>query len=250
VLSKVAAYGFLRVVLPLFPDASLHYQEFMLILALLSILYGSVMAFTTTNARLVLGYSSIAQLGFIVLGIFALRETGAQGAVLQAVNHGLVVAPAFFVVALLAERVGSEDLRDMGGLALRAPVLAAMALIVTFAVLAMPGSSNFVGEFLILLGTFDSKIVFAFVASTGVVLASIYALRLFIAAFHNNRGVERVESREISLRDSLVLVPLVVALIALSLYPQLALERSETSATEAVAQARAIAAGETAEATP
>jgi NADH-quinone oxidoreductase subunit M len=250
VLSKVAAYGFLRIVLPVFPDATVHYQEFMLLLALLSILYGSVMAFTTTNARLVLGYSSIAQLGFIVLGIFALRETGAQGAVLQAVNHGLVVAPAFFVVALLAERVGSEDLRDMGGLALRAPVLAAMALIVTFAVLAMPGSSNFVGEFLILLGTFDSKIVFAFVASTGVVLASIYALRLFIAAFHNNRGVERVESREISLRDSLVLVPLVVAIIALSLYPQLALERSETSATEAVAQARAIAAGETAEATP
>jgi NADH-quinone oxidoreductase subunit M len=250
VLSKVAAYGFLRIVLPVFPDATVHYQEFMLLLALLSILYGSVMAFTTTNARLVLGYSSIAQLGFIVLGIFALRETGAQGAVLQAVNHGLVVAPAFFVVALLAERVGSEDLRDMGGLALRAPVLAAMALIVTFAVLAMPGSSNFVGEFLILLGTFDSKIVFAFVASTGVVLASIYALRLFIAAFHNNRGVERTESREISLRDSLVLVPLVVAIIALSLYPQLALERSETSATEAVAQARAIAAGETAEATP
>jgi NADH-quinone oxidoreductase subunit M len=250
VLSKVAAYGFLRIVLPVFPDATVHYQEFMLLLALLSILYGSVMAFTTTNARLVLGYSSIAQLGFIVLGIFALRETGAQGAVLQAVNHGLVVAPAFFVVALLAERVGSEDLREMGGLALRAPVLAAMALIVTFAVLAMPGSSNFVGEFLILLGTFDSKIVFAFVASTGVVLASIYALRLFIAAFHNNRGVERVESREISLRDSLVLVPLVVAIIALSLYPQLALERSETSATEAVAQARAIAAGETAEATP
>ena len=252
VLSKVAAYGFLRIVLPVFPDATVHYQEFMLLLALLSILYGSVMAFTTTQARLILGYSSIAQLGFIVLGIFALREAAAQGSVLQMVNHGLVVAPMFFVVALLAERVGSEDLRDMGGLALRAPVLAAMALILTFAVLAMPGSSNFVGEFLILLGTFDSKIVFAFVASTGVVLASVYALRLFIAAFHNNRGVERVGGdrfREISLRDSLVLVPLVVAIIALSLYPQVALERSETSATEAVAQARAIAAGETAGAT-
>jgi NADH-quinone oxidoreductase subunit M len=250
VLSKVAAYGFLRIVLPVFPDATVHYQEFMLLLALLSILYGSVMAFTTTQTRLILGYSSIAQLGFIVLGVFALTDTGAQGAVLQMVNHGLVVAPAFFVIALLAERVGSEDLREMGGLALRAPVLAAMALIVTFALLAMPGSTNFVGEFLILLGTFESKIVFAFVASTGVVLASVYALRLFIRAFHNNLGVERPESREVSLRDSFVLVPLVAAIIALSLYPQLALERSETSATEAVAQARAIASGETAEATP
>ena len=210
VLSKVAAYGFLRICLPLFPDASVHYQEFMLVLALLSILYGSVMAFSATNARLVLGYSSVAQLGFIVLGIFALRDTSTQGAILQAVNHGLVVVPAFFVVALLAERVGSEDLRDMGGLALRAPVLAALALIVTFGVLAMPGSSNFIGEFMILLGAFQSKIVFAFVASTGVVLAAVYALRLFITAFHNNRGVERVESREISLRDSFVLVPLVL----------------------------------------
>ena len=244
VLSKVAAYGFLRICLPLFPDASVHYQEFMLVLALLSILYGSVMAFSATNARLVLGYSSVAQLGFIVLGIFALRDTSTQGAILQAVNHGLVVVPAFFVVALLAERVGSEDLRAMGGLALRAPVLAALALIVTFGVLAMPGSSNFIGEFMILLGAFQSKIVFAFVASTGVVLAAVYALRLFIAAFHNNRGVERVESREISLRDSFVLVPLVLVIIALSLYPQLALHRSERSATESVAAAQAIQTGE------
>jgi NADH-quinone oxidoreductase subunit M len=244
VLSKVAAYGFLRIVLPLFPDASVQYQELMLVIALLSILYGSVMAFTTTQTRLVLGYSSVAQLGFIVLGIFALRDTATQGALLQAVNHGLIVVPAFFVVALLAERVGSEDLRDMGGLALRAPVLAAMALIVTFGVLAMPGSSNFIGEFMILLGTFESKIVFAIVASTGVVLAAVYALRLFILALHNDRGVERVESREISFRDGLVLIPLVAAVIALSLYPQLALHRSERSATESVAAAQAIQTGE------
>jgi NADH-quinone oxidoreductase subunit M len=246
VLSKVAAYGFLRICLPVLPDASAHYQEFMLVIALLSILYGSVMAFTTTNARLVLGYSSVAQLGFIVLGIFALRDASTQGSILQAVNHGLIVVPAFFVVALLAERVGSEDLRDMGGLALRAPVLAAMALIVTFGVLAMPGSSNFIGEFMILLGAFESKIVFAIVASTGVVLAAVYALRLFILAFHNNRGDERPESREISFRDGLVLVPLVAAVIALSLYPQVALHRSERSATQSVAAAKAIASGEAA----
>jgi NADH-quinone oxidoreductase subunit M len=255
VVSKVAAYGFLRIVLPLFPAAAEDWQLIMLILAVCSILYGSLQAFTQTNLRLILGYSSIAQLGFIVLGIFALRETGAQGAVLQMVNHGLVVAPAFFVVALLAERVGSEDLRHMGGLALRAPVLAAMALIVTFAVLAMPGSSNFVGEFMILLGAFESKLVFALVASSGVVLASVYALRLFISAFHNNRGVERPESREISLRDSFVLVPLVAAIVALSLYPQLALHRSERSTVSAVAEAKGLATGEPAagrasEATP
>ncbi len=103
VLSKVAAYGFLRVVLPVFPDAAQDFQTIMLVLALASILYGSIMAFTVTNLRLVLGYSSIAQLGFITLGIFALGEAaGAQGALLQMVNHGLVVAPAFFIVLLLS----------------------------------------------------------------------------------------------------------------------------------------------------
>ena len=108
-----------------------------------------------TNARLILGYSSVAQLGFITLGIFAFDAPaqGAQGALLQAVNHGLVVAPLFFVIALLAERAGgSEDIRDLGGIAFRAPVLAALFLIVALATLAMPGSANFAGEFLILLG--------------------------------------------------------------------------------------------------
>ena len=234
VLSKVAAYGFLRVVLPVFPDASLHFQELMLLIALASILYGSVVAFTTTNARLVLGYSSVAQLGFIVLGIFALNPQGAQGALLQAVNHGLVVAPAFFIVALLAERVRSEDVRDMGGLALRAPVLAAFFLIVAFANLAMPGSSNFAGEFLILLGVFQDKIVFAFVASAGVVLAAVYSLRVFIRAMHERSRSEEA-SRDISVRDGLVVAPLVGFIVALALYPQLLLERGERAVTGTVA---------------
>ncbi|MBA2637796.1 MAG: NADH-quinone oxidoreductase subunit M [Solirubrobacterales bacterium] len=238
VLSKVAAYGFLRVVLPLFPDATVDFQELMLLIALASILYGSAIAFTTTEARLVLGYSSMAQLGFIVLGIFALRDQGAQGAVLQAVNHGLVVAPAFFVVAMLAQRAGgSEDIRQMGGVALRAPLLAAVFLIVAFATLAMPGSSNFVGEFLILLGLFQSKIVFAFVASAGIVMASVYALRLFIRTMHN-RGAAGVASYDLRVADGLVVVPLIVVIVALALYPQLALRRSESSVRAAVGPAR------------
>ena len=127
VLSKVAAYGFLRVVLPLFPAAAQDFQTLVLVLALCSIVYGSAQAFTQTNVRLILGYSSVAQLGFITLGVFALdpEGRGAQGALLQMVNHGLVVAPLFFIIALLAERAGgSEDIRDMGGIAFRAPVLA------------------------------------------------------------------------------------------------------------------------------
>ncbi|MDP8967230.1 MAG: NADH-quinone oxidoreductase subunit M [Actinomycetota bacterium] len=229
VLSKVAAYGFLRVCLPLFPDATEQFQMLLLLIALASILYGSAMAFTTTEMRLILGYSSVAQLGFITLGIFALNEQGAQGALLQAFNHGLVVAPAFFIVALLAARAGgSQDIRDMGGLGMRAPVLASLFLIVAFATLAMPGSANFVGEFYILLGVFTEKIVIALVASAGVVLAAFYTLRLFITTMHNRTGA-RVQSRELTFGEGLVLVPLVALIIAIALYPQFGLRRSEAT---------------------
>jgi NADH-quinone oxidoreductase subunit M len=235
VLSKVGAYGFLAIVLPLFPRAAVHFQTLLLLIALASIVYGSVVAFTQTDARLIAGYSSVAQLGFITLGIFSLNSQGAQGALLQMVNHGLVVAPLFFIIALLAQRAGgSEDLRRMGGIAFRAPVLAALFLIVTFATLAMPGSGNFVGEFLILLGVFKAKLAIAAIAFAGVVMASVYALRLLIRSMHNRVG-EGVAPREISLRDGAVLVPLIGVILLLSLYPQLALHRSEASVKAAVA---------------
>jgi NADH-quinone oxidoreductase subunit M len=239
VLSKVGAYGFLAIVLPLFPQAAAHFQFLMLLIALISILYGSAIAFTQTDARLIAGYSSVAQLGFITLGIFALNQQGAQGALLQMVNHGLVVAPLLFIVSLLSQRAGgSEDLREMGGIAFRAPVLASLFLIVSLATLAIPGSSNFAGEFLILLGVFKAKLVIAIIAFTGVVMASVYALRLFIGAMHNRVG-SSVKSREISIRDGAVLVPLVAVILFLALYPQFALHRSERSIKATVASAHA-----------
>jgi NADH-quinone oxidoreductase subunit M len=237
VLSKVGAYGFLAIVLPLFPQAAAHFQFLMLLIALISILYGSAIAFTQTDARLIAGYSSVAQLGFITLGIFSLNPQGAQGALLQMVNHGLVVAPLLFIVALLSQRAGgSEDIREMGGIAFRAPVLASLFLIVALATLAIPGSSNFAGEFLILLGVFKAKLVIAIIAFTGVVMASVYALRLFIGAMHNRVGPS-VKSREISIRDGAVLVPLVAVILFLALYPQFALHRSEGSVKSSVASA-------------
>ena len=234
VLAKVGAYGFLRVVLPLFPAATIEFQEVILVIALASILYGSVMAFTQTNVRLIAGYSSVAQLGFITAGIFALSADGSDGAILQMVNHGLVVAPLFVIVAILAERSGTEDLREMGGMAMKAPVLAALFLIVTLATLAMPGSANFVGEFYILNGLFDSKIVFAFVAISGVAMSAYYALRLYQRTMHNRRP-EGLESREINWRDGVVLVPLVLCILGLALYPQLILKRTDTSVARSVA---------------
>jgi NADH-quinone oxidoreductase subunit M len=240
ILSKVAAYGFLRIVLPLFPAATVHFQTLMLLICLVSIVWATAVAFTTTNARLVVAYSSVAQLGFITLGIFALRPQGAQGALLQMVNHALVTVPLFFIVAALAARSGgSEDIRDMGGIAFRAPVLATLFLITAFATLAMPGSSNFVGEFLILLGVFKAKLVISIIAFAGVVGAAVYALRVFIRAMHNRVGPE-VSSREIELRDAVAIVPIIGVILVLAFYPQFLLKRSQPSANATIATAQAL----------
>jgi NADH-quinone oxidoreductase subunit M len=229
VVSKVAAYGFVRIALPLFPYAAVHFQLLMLLIALVSILWATAIAFTTPDARMVVAYSSVAQLSFITLGIFSLRPQGGQGALLQMLNHGLVTAPLFFIVAALAARAsGSELLRDMGGIAFRAPVLAALFLLVALATLAMPGSANFIGEFMILLGVFKAKLAIAVIAFTGVAGAAVYALRVFIGSMHNRVG-PKVQSRELALSDVVPLAGLLLVILALAFFPQFGLRRSEAS---------------------
>jgi NADH-quinone oxidoreductase subunit M len=238
ILSKVAAYGFLRIVLPLFPYAAVHFQVIMLLIALISILWGTVVAFTTPDARLVVAYSSVAQLGFITLGIFSLHPDGGQGALLQMVNHALVTAPLFFLVAAWAARAGgSEKLADMGGIAFRAPILATLALIITLATLAIPGSANFVGEFLILFGVFNAKLPIAMIAAVGVVGAAVYALRLYIRAMHNRVG-PRVSSFEITVREAIPVVGMVIVLLVLAFYPQFGLRRSAPTLRSSLAAAQ------------
>jgi NADH-quinone oxidoreductase subunit M len=238
VLSKVGVYGFLRIVLPVMPDASQHFSELLIALSVFSILYGSVLAFSQDNLRLVVAYSSIAQLGFITLGIFTLDEKGAQGAVMQMVNHGLVVVALFLIVGVIAARAGgSESLARLGGVAFRAPVLAALFLVVAFATLAMPGSPNFVGEILILFGAFEDHLVYGLVASAGVILAAVYMIRALQRAMHNQPG-QAVESRELCRLDLAAVAPLVAIVIALGLYPQLILERTEGATTAQLERAR------------
>jgi NADH-quinone oxidoreductase subunit M len=240
VVAKVASYGFLQIVLPLFPNASHHYQLLMLIIALVSIMWATAMAFTTGDARLVIAYSSVAQMGFILLGIFSLQPQGGQGALLQMLNHGVVTAASFFVVAAVAARCGgSEKLDDMGGVAFKAPLLATFFLIITFANLAMPGSSNFIGEFMILLGAFNSHVVVAVIASIAVIGAAFYALRLFIGAMHNREG-GRVRSTEIGIAEAVAIVPLVAIILVLAFYPQFGLNKSEASLKVAIYPAAAI----------
>jgi NADH-quinone oxidoreductase subunit M len=244
VLSKVGVYGFLRIVLPILPGASAHFQELMVAIAVFSILYGSVLAFSQDNLRLVIAYSSIAQLGFIVLGIFSLDPKGAQGALMQMVNHGLVVVPLFLIIGAVAARAdGSESLSELGGMAVRAPVLAAVFLIVTFATLAMPGSPNFVGELLILFGTFQNELVYGLVAAVGVVLASVYMIRVYQRTMHNRSG-PKVASRDLRLPELVTIAPVVAVVVALGIYPHFFLNRSEDATAAKGRKAGATAAAD------
>jgi NADH-quinone oxidoreductase subunit M len=237
VLSKVGVYGFLRIVLPVMPQGAQHWQELFIIVAVFSILYGSILAFSQDNVRLVIAYSSIAQLGFIVLGIFAFDEKGAQGAVFQMLNHGLVVVPLFLIIGVIAARAGgSLSLSELGGMAFRAPVLATLFLIVTFATLAMPGSGNFVGELLVLFGTFEDKLVYGLVASAGVVLAAVYMIRVFQRTMHNRPGPV-VDSREIDGLNLAAVAPLVAVIVALGVYPNFVVHRTEKATTASIAEA-------------
>jgi len=244
VLSKVGVYAFLRIVLPVMPDASVHFQDLMLVIAVFSILYGSVLAFSQDEPRLVLAYSSIAQLGFIVLGIFAIDDLGAQGALMQMVNHGLVVGALLFIIAALTARAGgSPSLERMGGIAMRAPVLAGLFLVVILGTLAMPGSPNFIGEILILFGALEDKLVYGLVASVGVALAAVYAIRLFQRSMHN-RLAPGVEGGDVRRLDLGVIAPIVVVIVALGVYPQLILDRTEEATTANVAAAVAESGGD------
>jgi NADH-quinone oxidoreductase subunit M len=238
VLSKVGVYGFLRIVLPILPDAAHHFQNLMIGLAVFSILYGSILAFSQEDVRLVIAYSSIAQLGFITLGIFALEDKGAQGAVMQMVSHGLVVVPLFLIVGVIAARAGgSERLGDLGGVAFRAPLLASLFLVVTFATLAMPGSPNFVGEILILFGTFENKLVFGLVASVGVTLAAVYMIRVYQRTMHNRTG-SAVTPGDLARIDVVTIAPMVAVIIALGVYPQLVLHRTEKATIAKIERAK------------
>ncbi|MDO9356525.1 MAG: NADH-quinone oxidoreductase subunit M [Solirubrobacteraceae bacterium] len=242
VLSKVAAYGFLKIALPILPDAVVSWRLILVILALVSIIYASLVAFTTNEPRLVLGYSSIAQLGFILLGISSLDPAGAQGAIFQSITHALVVVPAVILVAVITERAnGVERLDQLGGLAKRAPVLTALFLVVALAWLAMPGTGNFVAEYLVLLGQWRVAPWAAIIAAIGVVLAAFYALRLMIGALQNARGDAIDEDApELGRFDGVALGVSIGALVLLSLVPQLVLRTSETAGRTAVSPARAL----------
>ncbi len=220
VMSKAGVYGFLKIGLPLFPGGAAFFQNVLVLLSVVSILYGSLVAWRAPTLRLVVAYSSIAHLGFILLGIVTIDGQALQGAVLQMVNHGLVVASAFVIVGIITQRSGREKVADLGGLAEGAPWLAGAFLFVTMASLAIPGSNAFAGEFFILIGTFRHHWWAVFLACLGIIYASVYMLRLFQRTMNGPRGQVSGSTVEMRPGDFVLLVPLVAAMLAIALWPQ------------------------------
>lgn len=237
VLLKMGAYGLIRFAIPLFPDASRELVPLIMGLAIIGILYGALVAAMQRDLKRLVAYSSVAHLGFVVLGIFVGSVEAMSGGVLQMVNHGLSTGALFMLVGLLYDRRHTRAIADFGGLAKSVPVLAGVFLLVALSSLGLPGLNGFVGEFLVLLGTFFEYRWWVIPAAFGIVLAAVYLLWAYQRVFHGE--VTRDENRSLSdlrPREAVMLAPVVALIVAIGVYPQPFLDRIEPSAREAVRQ--------------
>jgi NADH-quinone oxidoreductase subunit M len=235
VILKMGAYGLLRFSFELFPQASVDLAPIFLTLAVIGIVYGAIVAAMQTDLKRVIAYSSVAHMGFVVLGIFSLTVIGIDGAVFTMLSHPLTTGALFLVVGFLYERRHTREISAYRGVWKTAPVLTAMFLIALFAGIGLPGFSGFIGEFLSLIGTFSVERTFAIVATTGVVLAAVYSLWAFQRAFTGKPTGGNATMRDVTIREVVVVVPLLALSLFLGVYPKPALDRIEPSVRRAVA---------------
>lgn len=224
VLDKVGTFGMLTLCLPLFPDASRWAAPFVIVLAVVSILYGALLAIGQKDLMRLIAYTSVSHFGFIVLGIFAFTSTSIAGSSFYMVNHGLSTGALFLLAGFLVARRGSQQIADFGGLQKVVPVLAGTFLVAGLSALSLPGLSTFVSEFLVLVGTFARHPAAAIVASLGVVLAAVYVLWTYQRIFTGptREGLETMP--DLRARERWVVAPLIAAMLVLGFWPQPALD--------------------------
>jgi NADH-quinone oxidoreductase subunit M len=232
-LLKLGTYGFIRFVLPFFPEAAIHpaVVTTMLTLGVVGIVYAAWVAAVQPDAKKLVAYTSVAHMGFVIIGIFAVTVNGLQGGLMVMISHGLSTGALFLLLGMLYERRHSRRIDDFGGIARVAPLMATAFVITAMASIGVPGTSGFVGEFLALLGTFERHPVMGIVATTGVIFAAYYMLPMVQKIFFN--ALERTENREmadLSPREMVVLGPLVLFMIVVGVYPTPILERMEPGA--------------------
>lgn len=241
VLLKMGTYGLVRFCLPLFPYATFTFLPYIAGLGIVGIIYGALVSMVQPDIKKLVAYSSVSHLGFVVLGIFALTEEAMQGAVIQMINHGLSTGALFLLVGMIYDRRHTRLLKDFGGLAKPMPVYATIFMIVMLSSAGLPGLNGFVGEFLILLGAFRSPFLgspwYAIVAATGVILAAVYLLwsyqRVFFGKNENpaNQGLKDLSSRELA-----VLIPVLLFIVWIGVYPQTFLGKSAASTRHLIQQ--------------
>jgi NADH-quinone oxidoreductase subunit M len=235
VLLKMGTYGFMRFCLPLFPEASIEATYIIALLAVVGIIYGAMMALVQSDIKKLVAYSSVSHLGFVMLGIFAFNRQGLDGAVLQMVNHGLSTGALFLLVGMLYDRRHTRLIAEFGGVTKAMPIFAAFFLVVALSSIGLPGLNGFVGEFLVLLGTFQAMPTFAVIGAAGVILAAVYMLWMYQRVMFGE--VTHEENRhliDLTLREVVVLAPVVLVIVWIGMYPQPFLTRMEASTTAIV----------------
>jgi NADH-quinone oxidoreductase subunit M len=218
-LLKTGAYGLIRFVVPLFPEAAREFAPIALGLGALGIIYGAVLAFAQTDLKRLVAYTSVSHMGFVMLGVFSWNMWALQGAVMQMICHGIATGALFILVGALQERIHTRDLRRMGGFWSQAPRMGGVAMVFAMASLGLPGLGNFIGEFLVLVGVYQVSVPATVAASLGLVAATIYSLWIIQRVFHG-ADTPHIKVRDLSPRESAVMAALIVAIVWLGLYPQ------------------------------
>jgi len=228
ILLKMGTYGFLRFSIPLFPNASIQLVPLVSILAIIGIIYGALVCLVQQDLKRLIAFSSVSHLGFVVLGLFALNLQGIEGGILQMINHGFSTGALFLLVGMIYERRHTRMIEDFGGLWRQMPIFAAFFMVVTLSSIGLPGLNGFVGEFLILVGTFRVTAVFAVVAATGIILAAAYMLWAYQRVmFGELTKAENKVLKDLSAREILVLSCVTLFIVWIGIYPQTFLSRME-----------------------
>ncbi len=221
-LLKTGGYGLIRFVVPLFPQAAKQFAPVAMWLAVAGILYGGMMAFVQTDLKRLVAYTSVSHLGFVLLGVFAMNPRALSGAVIQMLSHGLSTGALFILVGALQDRMHTREISRMGGLWKQVPRAGAIAMVLTMALVGLPGLGNFIGEFLVLLGAYQVGVAFAAAAGFGLVVAMVYALRMMQLAFHGTPR-ETWNIPDLTVIEMTALLIMIIALVWLGLFPQAAL---------------------------
>ena len=216
----MGGYGFLRFSIPMFPLASADFTPLIFTLSVIAIIYTSLVALMQKDMKKLIAYSSVAHMGFVTMGIFALNQQGIQGGIFQMLSHGLVSSALFLCVGVIYDRMHTRKISAYGGLVNRMPLYAFVFMIFTMANVGLPGTSSFVGEFLTLLGTYKVNTWVAFLATTGVILSACYALWLYRRTVFGAMEKESLKNiTDMNMREAVVIVPLAVLIILFGIYP-------------------------------